>query len=986
MASPLNLAVILSLVDRLTGPMRNAEGAIERFDRVGRTAQGLRNIGTQATTAGAVVGASGAGMAAALHQVLEPAIAFESSMADVNKVLNLDPGPLAALSDEIQKMSTRIPMAATGLADIAAAAGQAGIVKDELLRFTEDAAKMGVAFDIGAGQAGAAMSGLRTIFGLTQDGVVTLGDSINHLSNNMDAKAADMLNVANRAGSTAKLFGLSGQQLNALSATMLALKSPPEVAATGINALLLKLATADKQNGKFQEGLAAIGTSAEKMKAAIQKDAQGALVAFLDKVRGSKDVMGTLSDLFGAEYADDMAKLVGSLDTYKNALGLIGDSADYAGSMLAEYETRAKTTANAQELMGNQANVLAVTLGNLVLPAFNDVLRRSQAFLESVTGFAKANAEVFRFGLLLAMAATAAALVIGPALMVFGAIATGAGVALSVLSALLGPIGLVAAAFAAAGVMIWRNWDGLSTLLSGFWNGLRQGFSAFQPALDALNAAIAPVVATVTDLWDRFTGLFAPVAGLAAAADGLGHAWGLALAEMAAAVATPWLTDAAALIVTAWEQVPGVIAWVEGALSTLWATVGQILTGFGTGFAEVFDPGRFTGLVTVIGPLMDAFTRLGAAIGALMPSMDGAGGSALAFGEMLGRVAGGALGTLADVITMVATGITGLVNAMAGLFSGDFTAVADGLTTAFGGVATFFENLSQRLTGMSLVEAGMALLQGLGDGIAQGAELALSAIGNIADGIVQRFKSLLGIASPSTVFAQFGAWIMDGLRAGLMEKVDSVIASVTGVADMVVGEFKGLLGIHSPSRVFAGFGGDIVAGLRVGIAANDDEAVTAAAGFADKVARIATKGAAMAAVAVPLSVTAAAAGPLTGGPLMAGPLMAAPLMENIGALAAAPAPGPELAPLPQPIAGPGTSPGEAHSGTGTGTGAGAPITINLSVTLNGAGDDDVVRRIEDWVRGDGARLIAQAVDRDGERRARTAFSGGTGGASGGGRS
>ena len=39
-------------------------------------------------------------------------------------------------------MSTRIPMAADGIGAIVAAAGQAGIAREELLRFAEDAAKI----------------------------------------------------------------------------------------------------------------------------------------------------------------------------------------------------------------------------------------------------------------------------------------------------------------------------------------------------------------------------------------------------------------------------------------------------------------------------------------------------------------------------------------------------------------------------------------------------------------------------------------------------------------------------------------------------------------------------------------------------------------------------------------------------------------------------------------------------------------------------
>ena len=143
----------------------------------------------------------------ALYGLVQPAVQFESVMADVKKVVNFDtPDQFGQMSKDVLLMSTRIPMAADGIGAIVAAAGQAGIAREELLRFAEDAAKMGVAFDLSGQQAGAAMTGLRSIFGLTQDEVVKLGDAINHLSNNMDAKASDLLNIANRAGSTAKLF------------------------------------------------------------------------------------------------------------------------------------------------------------------------------------------------------------------------------------------------------------------------------------------------------------------------------------------------------------------------------------------------------------------------------------------------------------------------------------------------------------------------------------------------------------------------------------------------------------------------------------------------------------------------------------------------------------------------------------------------------------------------------------------------------------
>jgi len=314
-------------------------------------------------------------LGAAIYGPVNAAVKFESVMADVKKVVDFDtPEQFKAMQKDILGLSTVIPMSAQGIGDIVAAAGQAGIAKHELMQFATDAAKMGVAFDMSGSQAGAAMTGLRSIFHLNQKEAVSLGDAYNHLSNNMDATARDMLNIANRAGSTADLFGLNGQQVGALGATFLALKTPPEVAGTRINALFLKKKTADKQGDKFSGALESMGMSAEGLKASIEDDAQGALLNFLETVKGSEDVTGTLSDLFGMEYSDDMAKLVGNLDMYRDALGKVADKAAYTGSMQKEYEERSATTQNNIELMTNKLTRIGVTIGSIVLPAMNTVI------------------------------------------------------------------------------------------------------------------------------------------------------------------------------------------------------------------------------------------------------------------------------------------------------------------------------------------------------------------------------------------------------------------------------------------------------------------------------------------------------------------------------------------------------------------------------------------------------------------------------------
>lgn len=355
----------------LSGKLGEVNRQLDRTSaKISRLQKLQQNRVRRSELGGELMGIAGAAVTVAAPVVA--AVRFESTMADVRKVVDFEtPDQFKAMSKDILDLSRHIPMAAEGIGDIVAAAGQAGIARTELTRFAQDAAKMGVAFDMNGTEAGSSMTGLRSIFHLGQDGVVSLGDAFNHLSNKMDATARDIVTVSNRAGSSAKMIGFTGQQVGALAATFLALKTPPEVAGTAMNALFSKLATANKQGAKFQQALADIGMSAEELKEAIATDAQGALLGFLEAVDASEDPMGVLSDLFGMEYADDMTKLVGGLDQYRKSLSLVAKESSYAGSMEKEYAERANTTANHLTLLKNKANVLGITVGNLLLPPMN---------------------------------------------------------------------------------------------------------------------------------------------------------------------------------------------------------------------------------------------------------------------------------------------------------------------------------------------------------------------------------------------------------------------------------------------------------------------------------------------------------------------------------------------------------------------------------------------------------------------------------------
>ena len=175
------------------------------------------------------------GMATTMSLPIQKAIEFESAMADVKKVVNFDtPIQFKEMNKDILELSKNIPMTAQGLAQIVAAGGQSGIAREDLISFAESAAKMGVAFDITADEAGEMMAKWRTAFQMNQTQVVELADKINYLGNNTAASAPKISDVVRRIGPLGSIGGIASGEIAALGASMVGAGTEADVAATGL--------------------------------------------------------------------------------------------------------------------------------------------------------------------------------------------------------------------------------------------------------------------------------------------------------------------------------------------------------------------------------------------------------------------------------------------------------------------------------------------------------------------------------------------------------------------------------------------------------------------------------------------------------------------------------------------------------------------------------------------------------------------------------
>jgi TP901 family phage tail tape measure protein len=387
-----------------------------RIDELTRRTTGWRDALVGVKTGMVEVAAAAAPTVLAISQ----AIKFESSMAGVKKVVEATPAEFAALRAELLAMTRQLPLTANELAQVAQSGGQLGIASQDISAFVNVTAKMATAFDMTAQEAGDSIGKIKNVYQLAVGEVEGLGDTINRLGNTSAAREKDIVEVMLRVGGTANQFGLARESTAALSAAFLSLGKAPEVAATSINSMLNRMQTATMQSSEFQTALGKIGMSAEEMAAQVASNPQRALDTLLEtlsKLSGQQRAE-VLTGLFGREFQDDIGVLVGSLGTYRDAMGQVADKASYAGSMNKEFEERTKTTENQLQLLNNAVVEAAINLGTTFLPAVRAILAPIITVIRVMADMAAAAPNL-----------TAALVAIGTGGLVFGQVAKLASIA-----------------------------------------------------------------------------------------------------------------------------------------------------------------------------------------------------------------------------------------------------------------------------------------------------------------------------------------------------------------------------------------------------------------------------------------------------------------------------------------------------------------------------------------------------------------------------
>jgi len=356
-------------VEKEIEKMNKLKEAQKRYDARQETVGKMKDFGDKQIM-------QGVGMAGALAVPVKLAVDLENAQADLKKVADFSSKEMeTGFYKAMRNFSENSPLSQVELFQIAGAGAQAGIKTDELERYTKDAAKIKVAFDMNTEAAGNFLAKTRAQLNLDQNGVMEYANVINYLANNVAATAPEIADISSRVAGLGGMAGISKEGVAALGASLVSVGVPSEVAATGLKNISLGLMVGTSATKKQAAAFKSLGLDVEDVAKRMTKDGEGTLIDVFQRIKKlPKDVQAaTLKELFGKESIQSASELAKHIDEVGTNIKNAHDKMKTSGSVDAEYNQRLKTMGNSFNTLKNRIVNMGVDLGSALGPSLVQV-------------------------------------------------------------------------------------------------------------------------------------------------------------------------------------------------------------------------------------------------------------------------------------------------------------------------------------------------------------------------------------------------------------------------------------------------------------------------------------------------------------------------------------------------------------------------------------------------------------------------------------
>ena len=428
--------------------------------------QGLQNLGTTVTAfvsaPAALIGASS----------LKTILAFDDLLIDVRKNAGLTTTQMEDLRQGIMALAQSTPTSLEELTQIADAAGRLGLgltatPVENILGFIKVVDQLQVATNLTAADAAEQIGRIANIFfdqerlGMDYTQFLTsLGSAINVLGQNIAGTESEIVAATLRAAPAAAAIGMAVEDVIAIAATLVESSASAERAGTQLNRALSETAT------NLDEMAESFGLASDELKALITENPAEAFFAIAESIASIEnpvDRVAAATELFGevgakavnilgqatinaAKSSDEFSKLAENVALSRKAF--------YdAVSLQIEFDRALDSVTNQLKILQNNFRVLAVTIGEAVLPPLTKILTFAIPIVKILTELfdqAGDRAKLMAVGFVLLAA------VIGPLLFALGSLLFSLGIITTGLTTFMLQIfGLIVLPARLAAALVW---------------------------------------------------------------------------------------------------------------------------------------------------------------------------------------------------------------------------------------------------------------------------------------------------------------------------------------------------------------------------------------------------------------------------------------------------------------------------------------------------------------------------------------------------
>ena len=402
------------------------DGLIKGGDKIKAFGDNVSTLGGKLTTG------LTAPLVASVGLITKAAIDYESAFAGVKKTVDETATvSYKNLSDGIRQMAKELPASAVQIANVAEVAGQLGIKADDILKFSRTMIDMGESTNLSAEDAATAIAKIANILGLTSDDYSRFGASVVDLGNNFATTEKDIVEMSNRLAAGGKLAGLTAPEILGLATAMSSVGIEAEAGGTAMTQTLTAIGNAVSLTTKDSaDDLALIakvaGTTSEEFQQAWKEKPAEALQSFIKGLNTAHEKGANMDAILmklgmtGIRQGNMLKSLALSSDKMGAAVERSNQAWKENTALTNEANKRYETTESQLKMFKNQITDLAIEFGGPLLKALRDGLKAGKPWIETLAKMAKQfssmseeqQRNILKWGALAAGA--------GPALSIFG--------------------------------------------------------------------------------------------------------------------------------------------------------------------------------------------------------------------------------------------------------------------------------------------------------------------------------------------------------------------------------------------------------------------------------------------------------------------------------------------------------------------------------------------------------------------------------------